>query len=860
MLTWRKTIAFIALSALCLATHAQPQKLQLIIDEKSGLPSLTSGGNAAIQSGFLFWGANWSWAATEIKVAGDSRHGYLSRVENKPLDFDIASEIKPTDNEIVWKSTLTARKLVSPAVGGGMVFKFDLGNFGADMGDPVILPDNTGWRWGRTADKQMEMRFSPPIATVYFERGNKNEIRAFLFKDAVTPRQQSYTVTLTYGQGIELRPGISERFGGSSQDTWHADTVAGSQLPLDLSFLNTADKPAGKRGMIKAQGDKLVFADGQEARFWGTNVTAYALFNTPRDTVAQQAKRLSALGYNLVRIHHHDSHWVNPSIFGNKKFKKDTLTLDQAALDKLDWWIKCLKDEGIYVWLDLHVQRAFTQEDNIYAFDEFRKGKETADLKGFNYVNVAIQQAMKSFNNDYLNHVNLYTKTANKDEPAIVALLITNENDLTHHFGNSLLPDKNVPQHQKLYMSEANAFAKRTGLPADKVWRSWEHGPSKIFLNDLENRFNTDIIDHLRRIGSKAALVTTSAWGNGPLSSLPALTTGDLIDAHSYGGYGQLEKSPFFAANLTDWIAAAQVVGKPLSVTEWNAEPFPTPDRHTIPLFIGARAAHQSWDALMHYAYTQEAINGAGSPSNWHSHNDPSLLTMLSAAALMYRRGDVREANSTYVLDLGPEVFFNQMVSPNNATAIRTAVEKGKLLIAMPQTKELPWLERKPMPAGATVIKDFRYSVLPGNATESMSDTGELKRNWEKGTYTINTAKTQAAMGWIGGETIRLADTEFRFNTRNVAVAVQSLTDAPIRKSREIMISLSARSVPKPGNRAPFLVEPIEGQIRVNAPQGMKAYRKGPFNKDIELPSSFNNGGYSIALDGKQGVNWIFLR
>lgn len=860
MLNWRKTLALLTLLILGFATHAQYPKLLLSIDEKAGLPHLSAGGTAAMQSGFSFWGPNWSWASTEIKVARDTRRGYQTRVENKPLDFDIAAEIKPGSNEIVWKSTLTARKLVSPAVGGGMVFKFDLVNFGAEMGDPVLLPDNTGWRWGRSADKQIEMRFSPPLATVYFERGNKNELRAFLFKDAVTPQLQNYTFTLTYGRGIEFQPSISERFGGSSPETWHVDAVAGSLLPLDLSFLNAADKPAGKRGMIKAQGDKLVFADGQEARFWGTNITAYALFNTHPDTVVQQAKRLSSLGYNLVRIHHHDSYWVNPNIFGNKKFKKDTLTLDSAALDKLDWWIKCLKDEGIYVWLDLHVQRAFTREDNIYAFDEFSKGKETADLKGFNYVNLGIQQTMKAFNADYLNHVNVYTQVANKDEPAIIAQLITNENDLTHHFGNAFLPDKKVPQHNKLYMSDANAFAKRTGLSADKVWRSWEHGPSKIFLNDLESRFNVDMMEHLRRTGSKAPIVTTSSWGNNPLSSLPALTMGDIVDAHSYGGYGQLEKSPYFAANLTDWLAAAQVVGKPLSVTEWNAEPFPTPDRHTLPLFVGARAAHQGWDALMHYAYTQESISGAGSPSNWHSHNDPSLLPMLSAAALMYRRGDVQPASTTYVLDLGPEVFFNQMVSPSNSTAIRTAVEKGKLLIAMPDTKELPWLERKQLPAKSTVIRDYKHSVLPMNAPEAVSDTGELKRNWEKGIYTIDTPRTQAAMGWIGGEVIRLNNTEFRLSTKNVAVAVQSLTNEPIGKSREIMISLAGRSVPKPGNKAPFLVEPIEGEIRVKAPGGLKAYRKASFNKDIDLPAVFANGSYTIKLDSKQTINWIYLR
>ena len=33
--------------------------------------------------------------------------------------------------------------------------------------------------------------------------------------------------------------------------------------------------------------------------------------------------------------------------------------------------------------------------------------------------------------------------------------LITNENDVTQHFGNALLPDKRVPKHNQIYMAEA---------------------------------------------------------------------------------------------------------------------------------------------------------------------------------------------------------------------------------------------------------------------------------------------------------------------------------------------------------------------------------------------------------------------
>lgn len=831
------------------------------VDERTGLPLLSHGGSQPVTSSFAFWGGNWAWADTRLglEVAGPFR--YVLKGQNKSQDFDLAADIRREDERrLAWHFRLDARSPRADVIGGGMVFKFDLAGSGAEMGEPVILPDNQGWRWGREGGRRIEMRFEPALASVYFERGNKAELRAFFFKGAIAPGRLEHTATLTVSGDVALGPTTSERFGLADAASWPADDLDWKVAPVDLSFLNEAERPAGKRGFVQTAGDRLAFADGTPARFWGTNLSAYALFGTPRDAVMLQARRLSALGFNLVRIHHHDSPWVNPNIFGDAKSVRDTRRLSADAQDRIDWWIKCLKDEGIYVWLDLHVQRAFRAGDAIFGFDEIRKGKDVADLKGYAYVNLSIQQAMKRFAEAYVTHVNPHTGLAYKDEPAVAAMLITNENDITHHFGNALLPDKKVPEHNRLYMAEAEAYARSHGLPKDKVWRSWEHGPSKLFLNDLERRFNAEMIAHLRGLGVKVPIATTSTWGLNPLSSLPALTAGEVIDAHAYGGAGQLEKNPLVAAGLVHWLAAGQVVGRPMTVTEWNAEPFPTPDRHALPLYVAGAASHQGWDALMQYAYSQERMGiSRMSASNWHAYNDPALLATLPAAALLYRRGDVREASTTYVFDPGP-ALFNRAVSPANAPALRTAAEKGRLLIAMPQTRELPWLERSPIPPNATVLRDPARPVIAPDAAEAASDTGELRRNWAKGVYTIDTPHSQAAMGWIGGETIVLADVQARVKTRSATVAVQSLDAAPIGQSRNLLISFSARALPKEGNKTPFHVEPVEGLLSIRAPKGLKLFKRGVTQEMKEVPTSYKDGHYTIRLDDALRTNWLQLR
>jgi hypothetical protein len=328
-----------------------------------------------------------------------------------------------------------------------------------------------------------------------------------------------------------LNPAPAEKLEVDDYTAWPAGILDSTTSPVDLTFLNASEMPAGKRGFLKARGDRLVFEDETVARFWGTNLTAYSLFATSKDNVKRQAHRLSALGFNLVRIHHHDSEWVNPNVFGDRK-SPNTQTLDPSMLEKLDWWIKCLKDEGIYIWLDLHVGRRVKAADGIDGFEEISQGKPTASLLGYSYVNESIREAMKRFNERYLNHQNLFTGLRYKDDPAIVTLLITNENDLTHHFGNALLPDKRVPKHTAIYLREAERFAGKYALPKDRVWRSWEDGPPKLFLNDLEQRFDIDMMAHLRALGVKVPIVTTSTWGLNPLSSLPVLTVGGIIDVH----------------------------------------------------------------------------------------------------------------------------------------------------------------------------------------------------------------------------------------------------------------------------------------------------------------------------------------
>jgi len=142
-----------------------------------------------------------------------------------------------------------------------------------------------------------------------------------------------------------------------------------------------------------------------------------------------------------------------------------------------------------------------------------------------------------------------------------------------------------------------------------------------------------------------------------------------------------------------------------------------------------------------------------------------------------------------------------------------------------------------------------------------LSDTGELLRSWGHGTYTIDTPRTQAAMGQIGGKNILLSDVDIAVTTRNATVTVQSLNENPLSKSHSILISLGTSSNPKSAKKLPFYSEPVEGQLTVRAPKGLKLYRTNdsPSN-EMEIPVRYEAGRYLIELGRILQTHWLFLK
>jgi hypothetical protein len=205
-------------------------------------------------------------------------------------------------------------------------------------------------------------------------------------------------------------------------------------------------------------------------------------------------------------------------------------------------------------------------------------------------------------------------------------------------------------------------------------------------------------------------------------------------------------------------------------------------------------------------------------------------------------------------------MLFDQGISAGNAVALRTASERGKLLIAMPLVSELPWVQKSDVPSGARLMYDPHESQIPPNGSQVVSDSGELKRNWVQGVFTIETPRTEAAMGRIGGKTISLAKIEMTMGTEDAAIAVQSLDGNPIGQSRKIMVSLGARSVPKAIDSLPFYSEPVEGKILISAPPGLSMRAWDARTRKLRrVSTAYRNGHYLLTVDRTLRSSWLLL-
>jgi hypothetical protein len=238
------------------------------------------------------------------------------------------------------------------------------------------------------------------------------------------------------------------------------------------------DKPAGKYGHVDVGSDGHLYVGGKRIRFLGVNICGSAAFPSKQEA-EDIAARLAKFGVNIVRFHHMDAPWESFNIF-DKRY--GTRKLNEAALERLDYFIAKLKENGIYVDLNLLVSRRLTAADGLPPEIDQVDWKDQQVL-GF-FVD-AVRELHKEYARQLLTHRNPYTNTTYAEEPAVAFVEIVNEQGLIHSWLGGVI-DRLPEVFKRELRAKWNEWLRARYGSTEKLEEAWG-GPTKLGDEVLAN-------------------------------------------------------------------------------------------------------------------------------------------------------------------------------------------------------------------------------------------------------------------------------------------------------------------------------------------------------------------------------------
>ncbi len=605
--------------------------------------------------------------------------------------------------------------------------------------------------------------------------------------------------------------------------------------PADVSFL--LDAPAGKAGFIRVQDGHFVKPDGRRVRFWGVHFTDWSRGSVeipPKEDMPMWAATLARYGINMVRLHFLDLPAPRGIIDATRD---DSCGFDAKQLDRLDFEIAELKKRGIYVDLNLNVGRSYKAGDGVRDFDKIQWGK------GLTLVDPRLIELQKEYARHLLTHVNPYTKTEYRNEPAIAIVEILNENAFymgyrapTAYYEeelggiyNTWLTKNRAPEQLKKLREQAGVAE---GAPIPRLKGQEASAAPKeryetemAFYMDVENQFYQNMSSYLKKdLGVKVPITGTAdhSHTSSPYTMLASLSKLDIVDGHVYWqhpGSPPPVNTPMVNDPMNSTIvqlSRTAFAGKPYTVSETN-HPFPNDwASEGIPL-LAAYGALQDWDAIIMYTFEPKLAPDwkpyVGDPFDISL--DPVRMTEMATGALMFLRGDVKAARET----------------------VSRTYSKEQVL----ESRKLPRTEAPYYTPGFPLTLPLRHAVriqsLEGPPTAKftapepgpiVSDTNEL--SWytsaeKSGLVTVETDRTQALIGFVKANSKALKNLSADISNNFASIVLASMDSKPLAQSAKMLLTAGSRvsntnlkwndAHTRTSNQgeSPSLIEPVSGTV-----------------------------------------------
>jgi len=611
---------------------------------------------------------------------------------------------------------------------------------------------------------------------------------------------------------------------------------------LDAS--SVLDAPAGKHGFVIADGDSLKFEDGTKAKFWGTNVSAGALFLSKENTDAL-VDTIASRGYNMVRFSNIDANWAGTNIFGAKPSdgsRRNTSELDEENLDKIEYFWAKLKENGIYLYMDLRYLREVSYDqipdehkDKFSDSGNNIAGGVNNGLKGLSFfdddeifVDIMLDYARK-----FLWHKNPYTGTCLAEDPTLAVLSIANEDTLWVDSWYEWTIWTNTYSANNMNNGFRNWLISKYGSLSG-ISSAWKDGyyysldkvtiTSDFYKKSFSDTHFRDIYEYFayresayyKRMkellkksydeggGGVKALINASNL-SAPVAELSAWAEAemDVIDQHMYYNHPIADSNEFWIdpgdklneqtflpmiknkeKNLITSIGNKDVYNKPYFVSEWCLV---APGDYNAEgnYMMAAYSSLNSWNPLQYEMTSQwpGIAEGSFSGNTIWSICHPGYVVTAPASAYMMLKNHISEEKSTYGVNPNSSDYYQKNTYENPVPDSAPFVAKAGLTFDSVHSA----VEIESSQQNNAVIESRM------NQENIVSLTDELSINMTDGIFSVNTDKTKLASGFIKNREFSLDGVEIKSDNEYASVAVTSLTNEKITNSDNILITTLAR-------------------------------------------------------------------
>lgn len=664
-------------------------------------------------------------------------------------------------------------------------------------------------------------------------------------------------------------------------------------------------------GRLKADSNGRLFFEsdpGEPVRLRGFNFTpgtwTHCFYKFSKPEIEEFADQIYLAGMNVLRFHFLDEALAgNAGLPKSAKYRKslaevpmaqnvNDLKIDPKFADRYYYLLKCLRDRGIYVMLDIATAPGMFTGAVYYDNSTYARYRLFSDVRYRNHWKAAFDFLLK--------RPNPYTGKALIDDPQLIGITFFNEQEHLFNFNKN---DKSVlftPEWRK-YRNPSNpdsvpAFSGALlrssgadGVAARKFLRQQIASLNAFYLKVVKesgfqgfvtnwDMFMRNLEGDARKEFNAVAMHTYFAHPN----SVP-LYPPNYRQRLSYGKWlkGKMvsvsqSSSLSLSNNYIGRAAATRVLGKPFFMTEFSHCGYNRFAHEEAPMWA-AYASLQDWQMLTPHANLIKLYYQPFQPNAFDSGENLSGVMTSLFCAFGWQRGDIQSAKHAVSFHVPERVlespqYVGAIGSAYNALFMltrigsdyRNAVNPAASLNLVPElftgaSSMGMWVmlneeKEKNLALLREQVKTLRQNgILPaGNRTSVErgifeSETGEIRADVQKHTLTIDTPKFQAAV-LKQNEPVSLSTLSVKSVSTPCTIAAISLDNgASVRESGRLLVVIGTMFA---AENAVFSTENFDAELDVGDMQ--QVIRSGQFKFSLKTRHTKLPRVYALNLNGSR--------